>query len=64
MKKIVFIVEKTNTGYSAFAKNYPAYTVGTTMKELKKNMLDAINSWFEYKGKPVVSASQIEARMV
>ncbi|RAJ87868.1 helix-turn-helix protein [Chitinophaga dinghuensis] len=44
MKRIVFVVEKTGTGYSAFAKNFEKYPIGTTgknMRDLRKNILDA-----------------------
>lgn len=60
MKNIVFIVEKTNTGYSAYAENYPAYTTGDNLAELKTNILNAINSWFEHKGEPEVSEADIK----
>ena len=33
--KIKMIVEKTKTGYSAYAENYPVFTVGKTLEELK-----------------------------
>ncbi len=36
--KIEMIVEKTKTGYSAYAEKFPVYTVGTTLNELKANM--------------------------
>lgn len=44
------IIEKTNTGYSAYAKKYPLYTTGKTLQELKVNMRDALNLYFEDKG--------------
>ena len=37
MKKIKVIVERTSTGYSAYAENYPVYTVGDHMEEIKTN---------------------------
>ena len=51
--KIEMIIEKTNTGYSAYADKYPVYTVGTSLEELKINMLDALNLFFEPKGKVI-----------
>ncbi len=51
--KIEMIVERTRTGYSAFAVKYPVYTVGKTLEELKDNMLGALNLFFEGKGKTV-----------
>lgn len=51
--KIDMIVEKTNTGYSAYAEKYPVYTVGNSLEELKKNMLEAANLYFEKQNKTV-----------
>lgn len=62
MKKYKFIVEKTGTGYSAFVEdfeNYPVSTTGKSTDELKTNMLDALNTWLEFKGKPLASLEQI-----
>lgn len=47
MKKIKFIVERTNTGYSAYAEKYPVFTVGANLQELKENMVEAINLYLE-----------------
>ena len=41
------IVEKTSTGYSAFAENLPVYTTGMTVTELLENMKEALNFYFE-----------------
>ncbi len=51
--KIDIIVEKTKTGYSAYAENYPVYSVGSSLNELKINILDALNLYFENEGKPI-----------
>ena len=53
MKKIEIIVERTNTGYSAYAQNYPVATTGNDLIELKSNMVEAINLYFEEKGQHV-----------
>jgi len=47
MKKITIIVEKTETGYSAYSENYPVYTVGNNLDELKFNLLEAFSLYFE-----------------
>lgn len=47
MKKIAIIVEKTSTGYSAFSEDYPVYTVGNNLDELKYNIVEALNLYFE-----------------
>ena len=62
MSKIVFIVEKTGTGFSAYAEDFekiPAGTSGDTMAELRNNIEDAYNSVAEDKGWPEVSINDI-----
>lgn len=49
--KIEMIVEKTKTGYSAYAEKYPVYTVGATLDGLKANMLESLNLFFQKQGK-------------
>jgi predicted RNase H-like HicB family nuclease len=49
--KITIIVEKTKTGYSAYAEKYAVYTVGKSLEELKANILDAVNLFLEKSGK-------------
>ena len=46
-KKIKMIVEKTDTGFSAFSEDYPIYTTGRTIPELIDNALEASNLFFE-----------------
>jgi transcriptional regulator with XRE-family HTH domain len=60
--KIVFIVEKTSDGFSAYAKDFdkiPAGTTGDTMKELRQNIEDAYNSVADLRGWPEVSIDDI-----
>lgn len=54
--KISIVVEKTKTGYSAYAEKYPVYTVGKSLEELKANILEAVNLLFEKSGKSVAEA--------
>ncbi len=49
-KKIAVKVEKTKTGFSAFAVDYPVFTTGKTMSELSKNSVEALNFYFEDDG--------------
>ncbi|HEX8460078.1 MAG TPA: helix-turn-helix transcriptional regulator [Segetibacter sp.] len=49
--KVKMIVEKTKTGYSAYSEKYPVYTVGTTLEELKTNIIEALNLYYEDQGK-------------
>ena len=51
--KITIIVEKTKTGFSAYAEKYPVYTVGKSLDELKSNILEAVNLLLEKSGKSV-----------
>jgi len=51
--KIEVIVEKTKTGYSAYAQKYTVYTVGTSLEELKSNIVDALNIHFDAQNKVV-----------
>lgn len=64
MKKIVFIVEKTSDGFSAYAKDdeIRASTSGDTVSELRTNIEDAYNSFAELKGWPEVSINDITVR--
>ena len=47
IKKIEIILEKTDTGYSAFCVNYPIYTTGRTFSELMDYGREAANLCFE-----------------
>ena len=44
---ITAVVEKTDTGYSAYAEKYPVYTSGGTITELVKNLKEALNFYLE-----------------
>ena len=51
--KIEMIVERTRTGYSAYADNTKdmIFTVGKDLEELKKNILEVVNLSLEDQGK-------------
>jgi predicted RNase H-like HicB family nuclease len=49
--KIEVVIEKTKTGYSAYANKYPVFTVGGSLEELKANTLEALNLYFEKQAK-------------
>ncbi len=49
-RKINISVEKTDTGFSAYAAGYPIFTTGRTVPELLENALEAINLYFEEEG--------------
>lgn len=59
--KINIIIEKTKTGYSAFAEKYPVYSAGKSLEELKNKISEAMVLYFEEKGK---SASRINLRFI
>ncbi len=46
-RKIILILEKTDTGFSAYATEYPIYTTGKTISELLDNAFEAANLYFE-----------------
>ncbi len=41
------VVEKTETGFSAFSEDYPIFTTGRTIPELVSNAYEAANLFFE-----------------
>lgn len=47
MEKIEIRVEKTNTGFSAHATKYPAFTTGKNRNEVIANMVEALQLYFE-----------------
>jgi transcriptional regulator with XRE-family HTH domain len=51
--KVEMIVEKTRTGYSAYATKGMTFTVGKDLEELKRNILEVINLSLENQGKSV-----------
>ena len=48
-KKINIIVEKTETGFSAYSDEYPIFTTGRTVPELIENAIEATQLYFENK---------------
>ena len=48
--KLKMIVEKTDTGFSAYSDKYPIYTSGRTIPELIDNALEAANLYYEEVG--------------
>jgi predicted RNase H-like HicB family nuclease len=59
-KKINLIVEKTSTGFSAYAEKFPVYTTGRSITHLKENILEALNLYNEEMNLPEVNESQIQ----
>lgn len=46
-KKIKVVIEKTETGFSAYAADYPVFTTGSSMSQLFGNVAEAFNLYFE-----------------
>jgi hypothetical protein len=60
MAKIKVKVEKTTTGFSAYAERYSAFTTGRTVAELVTNMVESLNLYFEEAGaKKVVTPNDL-----
>jgi predicted RNase H-like HicB family nuclease len=53
IKKIKMIVEKTNTGFSAFSEDFPIFTTGKTIPELINNAYEAVKLFFEDKDEKI-----------
>jgi len=48
------IVERTATGFSAFADEIPVCTTGSNLEELEHNMHEAIGLYFSEAGSPLL----------
>jgi predicted RNase H-like HicB family nuclease len=46
-KKIPITIERTQTGYSAYADTLPVFTTSATIAELYENVLEALNLYYE-----------------
>ncbi len=47
MKKYRMILEKTDTGFSAYSPDFPVFTTGDNMNEVLENSLEAFQLHFE-----------------
>lgn len=63
MKKINLIVEKTSTGFSAYAEDLPVFTTGRSMTQLKENILEAVNLYKDETGEKLVSLKDINVTL-
>ena len=48
MKPVTFFIEKTNTGYSAYAQEYGIVAVGKTHKAVQKDARDGLETQCDY----------------
>lgn len=46
-KKIKIIIERTETGFSAYSEDYPIFTTGKTITEIQNNAIEATQMYFE-----------------
>jgi predicted RNase H-like HicB family nuclease len=46
-EKIAVIIEKTNTGFSAYSNEHPVFSTGASMAELIDNCIEAFILYFE-----------------
>lgn len=60
-RKITTIVEKTDTGYSAYSEADGVFTTGATLAELKQNMVAVYNLQYRELGR---SATEADLRIV
>jgi len=61
-KKIDIVVEKTTTGFSAYAEDQGAFTTSENIPTLYENLLEALNLHYEELGY-VVSADNLRLRI-
>jgi len=56
-KKFRFVVEKTDTGFSAYCRDYSVYTTGQSFTELLSHAVEAMNLFLSEKGSQVTKAN-------
>ena len=56
-KKILVTIERTQTGYSAYADGLPVFTTASSIPELYENMLEALNLYYEDQGVTLTTAN-------
>ena len=56
-KKFRFVVEKTDTGFSAYCRDYSVYTTGQSFTELLGHAVEALNLFLSEKGSQVTEAN-------
>ena len=61
--EIKMIVEKTTTGFSAYSEKLPVHTEGTSLDELKSNMIEALNLYFQNESK-VISEEDLSVQFI
>ncbi len=59
MKKLKVIIEKTRTGYSAYAVKIPVYSTGANVKELMDNVVEGVNFYRKETGERKITAREL-----
>jgi predicted RNase H-like HicB family nuclease len=54
-EKIIMVIEKTETGFSAYSQTFPIFTTGKSIPELMNNSLEAVSLYFEGSGKEIIA---------
>jgi predicted RNase H-like HicB family nuclease len=62
MKKYKMILEKTDTGFSAYSPDHPVFTTGESINKVISNSVEAINLFLEEKLE-TISAQEIELEL-
>ena len=52
-RRILVIIEKTKTGFSAYSEDYPVFTTASSISELLENANEAVSLYFEDKEKAI-----------
>ena len=62
-KKIEITVEKTDTGFSAYANDLSVFSTGKDISELYVHLVEAINLLLEEDGEGVISLSDLKLNL-
>ena len=62
-KKIEITVEKTDTGFSAYANDLSVFSTGKDIPELYVHLVEAINLLLEEDGEEVISLSDLKLNL-
>jgi hypothetical protein len=62
-KKIAITVEKTDTGFSAYANDLSVFSTGKDIPELYVHLVEAINLLLEEDGEGVISLSDLKLNL-
>jgi len=58
-RRLIFIMERSDTGFSVYSKKYPIYSTGRNISELYTNAVEAANLYFEDQ-ETIITSSNID----